>query len=93
MMERLRRKGYLTRTLGGSVSPFVSYLDRLAADQSDPDAARVIGGMGHADSVADVLAGNRRQFGGEFLLGWNLRNRSASRFATYLEELRRTEGP
>ena len=39
-------------------------------------------------SAADYLAFNRRVYGAELLIGWTMRDRSATAFAAYLEEHR-----
>lgn len=39
-------------------------------------------------TLLDILAYNREKFGAEFLLGWNLRDRSAKDFAAFLEQQR-----
>lgn len=40
-------------------------------------------------SLAGVLAFNREKYGGEFLLGWTMRDRGARQFAEFLEQCRR----
>jgi hypothetical protein len=39
--------------------------------------------------LAGVLAYNREKYGGEFLLGWTMRDRGARQFAEFLEQCRR----
>ncbi len=39
-------------------------------------------------SLIDILAYNRIQFGAEFQLGWNMRDRGAQEFADFLEQCR-----
>jgi hypothetical protein len=49
-------------------------------------------GSAEVRSSAGVLACNREKYGGEFLLGWTMRDRGARQFAEYLERCRRSSG-
>ena len=50
---------------------------------------RVAEGSTEVNSLAGILAFNRERFGGEFLLGWPMRDRGARQFAEFLEQWRR----
>jgi hypothetical protein len=50
---------------------------------------RMAEGSTEVASLAGILAYNRERFGGEFLLGWSMRDRGARQFAEYLEQWRR----
>lgn len=50
---------------------------------------RVTEGSAEVRSLAGMLAYNREKYGGEFLLGWTMRDRGARQFAEYLEQCRR----
>jgi hypothetical protein len=60
------------------------------ANDDDPRALRqMLEGSEEVRSLIDILAYNRIQFGAEFQLGWNMRDRSAQEFAEFLEQCRR----
>jgi hypothetical protein len=48
----------------------------------------MLGELKDVTSPADYLAFNRRVYGAELLIGWTMRDRSATAFAAYLEEYR-----
>jgi hypothetical protein len=50
---------------------------------------RLTEGSAEVVSLAGVLAHNREKYGGEFLLGWTMRDRGAQKFAEFLEQCRR----
>ena len=65
-----------------------------AVEYGDPagDMRRLTGGSGEVRSLAGVLSFNREKYGGEFLLGWTMRDRGARQFAEFLEQCRRNGG-
>lgn len=50
---------------------------------------RLMEGAAEVNSLAGILAFNREKYGGEFLLGWSMRDRGARQFAAFLEHCRR----
>ena len=56
------------------------------------DLAYAVSGSKHVRSVAALLRHSREKYGAEFLLPWNMRDRSAQEFADYLERRRREAG-
>ncbi len=61
-----------------------------AANDDDPRVMRqMLEGSEEVKSLIDILAYNRTKFGAEFQLGWNMRDRSAQKFAEFLEQCRR----
>jgi hypothetical protein len=56
---------------------------------SQGELRRVSEGSTEVVSLAGILAFNRERFGGEFLLGWSMRDRGARQFAEFLEQWRR----
>lgn len=50
---------------------------------------RLTEGAAEVSSLAGILAHNREKYGGEFLLGWSMRDRGARQFAEFLEQCRR----
>ena len=62
-----------------------------AVEYGDPagDMRRLTEGSAEVRSLAGVLAYNREKYGGEFLLGWTMRDRGARQFAEFLEQCRR----
>lgn len=60
-------------------------------EYGDPagDMRRLTEGSAEVRSLAGVLAYNREKYGGEFLLGWTMRDRGARQFAEFLEQCRR----
>jgi hypothetical protein len=48
----------------------------------------MLGELKDVTSAADYLAFNRRMYGAELLIGWTMRDRSATAFAAYLEQFR-----
>ena len=48
----------------------------------------MLGELKDVTSPADYLAFNRRMYGAELLIGWTMRDRSATAFAAYLEQYR-----
>lgn len=53
---------------------------------------RLTEGSEEVRSLAGMLANNREKYGGEFLLGWTMRDSGARQFAEYLEQCRRNSG-
>jgi hypothetical protein len=53
------------------------------------EARRLTEGSAEVRSLAGILAHNRERYGGEFLLGWTMRDRGARQFAEFLEQCRR----
>ena len=61
-----------------------------AANDNDPRAIMLmLEETEEVRSLIDILAYNRIQFGAEFQLGWNMRDRGAQEFAEFLEQCRR----
>jgi hypothetical protein len=52
------------------------------------DLIPMLGELKDVTSAADYLAFNRRTYGAELLIGWTMRDRSATAFAAYLEQFR-----
>ena len=60
-----------------------------AANDNDPRAILLmLEETEEVRSLIDILAYNRIQFGAEFQLGWNMRDRGAQEFADFLEQCR-----
>jgi hypothetical protein len=53
------------------------------------EGRRLTEGSAEVRSLAGILAHNRERYGGEFLLGWTMRDRGARQFAEFLEQCRR----
>jgi hypothetical protein len=53
------------------------------------EGRRLTEGSAEVSSLAGILAFNRERYGGEFLLGWSMRDRGARQFAEFLEQWRR----
>lgn len=53
------------------------------------EVRRLTEGAAEVSSLAGILAFNRERYGGEFLLGWTMRDRGARQFADFLEQCRR----
>jgi hypothetical protein len=53
------------------------------------EGRRLTEGSAEVSSLAGILAYNRERYGGEFLLGWSMRDRGAQQFAEFLEQWRR----
>ena len=56
------------------------------------EGRRLTEGSAEVSSLAGILAFNRERYGGEFLLGWTMRDRGARQFAEFLEQCRRNSG-
>jgi hypothetical protein len=72
----LRLVGYATVAVG------------IANLEDTSELTETLGGSGEVKTLSSMLMFNRVKFGAEFLLGWNMRDRSAEAFAEYLEQLR-----
>jgi hypothetical protein len=60
---------------------------KIAVVNDDPRAMRqMLEGSEEVRSLIDILAYNRKKFGAEFQLGWNMRDRNAQEFADFLEQ-------
>jgi hypothetical protein len=66
----------------------VSYGAVVAGAPNSGDLAATVSGLKEVQSAADYLAFNRRTYGAELLIGWTMRDRSATAFAEYLEQFR-----
>jgi hypothetical protein len=53
-----------------------------------PELAETFDELKDVKSAIDYLAFNRRTYGAELLIGWTMRDRSATAFAEYLEQFR-----
>ncbi len=53
------------------------------------EGRRLTEGSEEVQSLVGILAFNREKYGGEFLLGWSMRDRGARQFAEFLEQCRR----
>jgi hypothetical protein len=64
----------------------------MVANEEDDleELQQTLAGSKEVKSLSDILAYNRTKFGGDFLLGWPLRDRGAQAFADFLEERRRS---
>ena len=69
----------------------VAHATASMVEYGDPagDMRRLTEGSAEVRSLAGVLAYNREKYGGEFLLGWTMRDRGARQFAEFLEQCRR----
>jgi hypothetical protein len=74
------------RGLGG-----IAHTTARVVEVGDPagEGRRLTEGSTEVRSLAGVLAHNREKYGGEFLLGWTMRDRGARQFAEFLEQCRR----
>jgi hypothetical protein len=64
---------------------------QMTAEIAQAKALRqMLEGSEEVRTLIDILAYNRTEFGGEFQLGWNMRDRSAREFAEFLEQCRQT---
>jgi hypothetical protein len=81
--EALRAYAKLRTGMGGIGYP----LAILSVTQIDDpsELVRVLRGMGPAESIGEILAQSRAQYGAELLIPWSQHDRSAQAFAEYLE--------
>lgn len=76
----LRLVGYATAAVG------------IANLEDTSELTGTLEGSGEVKTLSSILMFNRVKFGAEFLLGWNMRDRSVEAFADYLEQLRLKTG-
>lgn len=66
----------------------VGYGAVIAGAPDSSDLADMLGELKDVKSAADYLALTRHAYGAELLIGWTMRDRNATAFAAYLEQLR-----